>query len=77
MDSFFTIVLSPSTKQYIELINDICRMVTIQITIQFLFFINNPAESEFFSAEFILLVIYVILAVCLYWLVIKKLIIFK
>lgn len=64
-------------KDYIDLINDIARMVTIQITIQFLFFINNPSEINFFSIDFILLTLYMVLGICVYWLIIKKLVIFK
>lgn len=70
-------VIDVPQKEYVELINDICRMVIIQLSIQFLFFINNPSEVDFFSEDFILLVIYIVLGVCLYWLVFKKLIIFK
>ena len=64
-------------KEYLDLINDIARMVTIQVTIQILFYINNPAETQFFSVDFILLLLYVVLGVCVYWLVIKKIVIFK
>jgi heme/copper-type cytochrome/quinol oxidase subunit 4 len=75
MDSFY--IINVPNKEYIELINDICRMIIIQITVQFLFFINSPSEVEFFAAEFILLVIYIVLAVCLYWLIFRKLVTFK
>lgn len=66
-----------SQKEYLEMINDIVRMVTIQVSIQFLFFINSPGKVDFFSADFILMLIYMVLGVCVYWLIIKKMIIFK
>lgn len=69
--------LNVPNKEYVDLINDIARMVTIQVTIQFLFFINNPSEINFFSVDFILLVLYMVLGICVYWLIIKKLVIFK
>lgn len=64
-------------KDYIDFINDVIRMVIIQFMIQFLFYINNEEDTSFFSLDFVLLIIYLILGVCVYWLVIKKLIIFK
>lgn len=75
MESLYTV--NVPNKDYIEFINDIARMVTIQISIQFLFFINNPNAVDFFSADFILMLIYMILGICVYWLIIKKLILFK
>ena len=75
MESLY--VINVPNKEYIEFINDVIRMLTIQVMIQFLFYINNPIETIFFSGDFILLLIYIILGVCVYWLVIKKLIIFK
>lgn len=75
MESLY--VINVPNKEYIEFINDVIRMLTIQVMIQFLFYINNPVETFFFSADFFLLLIYIILGVCVYWLIIKKLIIFK
>lgn len=75
MESLYTV--NVPNKDYIEFINDIIRMVTIQISIQFLFYINNPNAVEFFSADFFLMLIYIILGICVYWLIIKKLVIFK
>ena len=62
--------------EYVNLIEDIIRMVIIQITIQFLYYINNT-EARFFTVDFVLLVLYIILGVCVYWLVFKKLILLK
>lgn len=74
--SQFSWEINVPNKEYLSLLEDLMRMVTIQITIQFLYFINNDNVS-FFSADFVLLLIYVVLGVCVYWLVIKKLVIFK
>lgn len=74
MEALYTITLS--NPEYITLVEDIIRMVIIQTTIQFLYYINN-AESAFFSVDFLLLVVYVVLGVCVYWLVFKKLVHFK
>lgn len=75
MDSLY--ILKLPNKDYIEFANDLSRMLTIQIIIQFLYFLNNPVEVSFFTADFFLLLLYVALGVCVYWLIIKKLISFK
>ena len=64
-------------KEYIDLIDDIVRMVTIQLGIQFLYYLNNPDTIYMFSSDFILIVIYMILGILLYRLVLRKIIIFK
>jgi hypothetical protein len=64
-------------KEYIGLVDDIARMVIIQASIQLLLYATSPEQNQFFSADFILLVIYIILGICLYWLVFKKLVSFK
>ena len=69
-------VINLQNPEYVGLIEDIIRMVTIQITIQFLYFINNT-DVGFFTVDFFLLVIYIVLGVCVYWLIFKKLIVFK
>lgn len=63
-------LLSP---EYVPLFDDIARMVLIQITIQLMFYMSNP-ESAFVTDDFILLMLYIVLGVCLYWLVFKNLI---
>lgn len=64
-------------SEYIDLIDDIVRMVTIQIGIQFLYYLNSSDTVNMFSTDFILLLIYMILGILLYRLVIRKIIIFK
>jgi hypothetical protein len=75
MESLYTVKIP--NKDYLDFLNDVVRMVTIQITIQFLFYINSPGEVNFFSVDFILMIIYMILGICVYWLIIKKLVLFK
>lgn len=74
MEALYTIKLS--NPEYVSMVDDIVRMVLIQVTIQFLYFINNP-DTGFFTADFFLLVLYIVLGVCVYWLIFKKLIVFK
>lgn len=51
--------------------DDIIRMVLIQITIQLMFYMSCE-DRAFFTEEFFLLVLYIILGILLYWLVFKK-----
>lgn len=77
MDEASLYVVDVPKKEYLPMIDDIARMVMIQFSIQLLLFATNPEENQFFSADFILLLIYIVLGVCLYWLVFKRLVVFK
>ena len=70
MESLYTVSLP--NKEYVGMVDDISRMVIIQFTIQFLYYINNKDGEGFFTLDFFLLLIYIILGVCLYWLIFKK-----
>lgn len=74
-ESLYTFSLKD--KEYVDLIDDVVRMVTIQLGIQFLYYLNSPDNVSLFSSDFILLVIYMILGILLYRLVLRKIIIFK
>ena len=63
-------------EEYTGMVDDIMRMVTIQVVIQFLYYLNST-DAPFWTADFVLLVLYVVLAVCFYWLVVKKLVTIK
>lgn len=70
MDSLYT--LSLPNKEYVGMMDDIARMIIIQFTIQFLYFINNKEGEAFFTLDFFLLLVYIVLGVSLYWLIFKK-----
>lgn len=71
MDALYTVKLA--YPEYKGVLEDVIRMVIIQITIQFLYYVNNGVP--FFSVDFFLLVLYIILGVAVYWLVFKKLVV--
>lgn len=73
MDSLY--VVDVPYKEYIPMVDDMLRIVCIQVAIQLMLFASG--ESQFFTAEFIMLVIYIVLGVALYWLVAKKLVVLK
>ena len=75
MDSLY--VVNVPYKEYLPMIDDIARMVIIQAALQVLLYATDPSQNQFFSADFVFLVIYVSLGVALYWLVFKKLVVFK
>jgi hypothetical protein len=75
MDSVY--VIDIPNKDYLGLINDIVRMSTIHVVIQILYYINSPGGEAFLTLDFVLLLLYIVLGVCVYWLVIKKLVSFK
>jgi hypothetical protein len=77
MDNQSLYIVNVPQKEYLELINDIVRMVTIQIIIQILFYINNPSSVQFLSVDFMLMTLYLILGICVYWLIIKRIVIFR
>lgn len=72
--SMYTIDVSGKLgSEYVPLFEDIARMFLIQITIQMMFYMSLP-DRAFMTDEFILLMLYIILGVCLYWLVFKNII---
>jgi hypothetical protein len=76
-EALLTIDLSKKIgREYLIVIDDMTRMLIIQFTIQFMFFLSDPANTTLFSAEYFLLSLYIVLGVCLYWLVFRKLVAF-
>ena len=65
-----------ANKEYLPMVEDIVRMMTIQITLQFLLYINGN-ENAFFTGDFFMLLVYIALGVCVYWLIIKKCVSFR
>tara|TARA_Y100000389_G_scaffold144704_1_gene143110 strand:+ start:5098 stop:5334 length:237 start_codon:yes stop_codon:yes gene_type:complete len=64
------------SKEYKEYIDDLVRMGTIQIIANIMFYISNPMDNKMFSQMFAKTLIFVLLGVSVYWLIIRKLIIF-
>lgn len=63
--------------EYVDVVQDVLRMVILQLTIQFMLYLTDSERYPFFTVEFILMLLYVMLGVLVYWLVIRKLIGFK
>jgi hypothetical protein len=73
--SYFNIDISNRFgPEYIPMIEDMARMVTIQLIIQILVVLSGGASS---LAEFVLLTMYVVLGVAMYWLVMRSVVSFS
>lgn len=59
-------------KEYLPYIEDVIRLLILQISINFMFFIQNPCENSFFRYDFFELLLYIIVGLSVYWLIFKK-----
>lgn len=63
---------------YAGFLEDVLRMLCIQLTIQILLYCSSEEGTmRFLSTQFLLMIVYVILGVALYWLVLKRVVVFK
>lgn len=62
---------------YIDLIEDVTRTFIIQLVVQFMFFVRSPSVYSIFDTEFIETLFYLVLGLCGYWLIFKRLVHFK
>ena len=60
--------------EYVPLVDDTMRMLTLQIIIQFMLMLRSPKEYSMFSESFFELLFYIVLGLMTYWLVIRKLV---
>ena len=61
------------SEDNINMIQDIVRIITLQVVTQTLFVMNNNNIS-FFNMTFLKTVVFLCLAILIYWLIIRKLI---
>ena len=62
-----------NSEENFNMIQDIVRIITLQVVTQTLFVMNNNNIS-FFNMTFIKTVIFLCLSILIYWLIIRKLI---
>lgn len=70
-------VSSAFGKEYVDVFYDMSRMLVIQMVIQMLMHLTDADRFPFFSVEFVLMCIYIVLGVLVYWLIFKKTVQFK
>ena len=62
---------------FVPMANDVLRMVCIQLAIQVMLVLAGGNNGmRLFSADFLLLVFYIALGVMLYWLAVRKVVVF-
>lgn len=64
-------------EEYVGMLDDIARFVVIQIAIQMMLCMMDPARFKFFAPDFLMLLVFIVIGVLLYWLVFKKLVSFR
>lgn len=74
MEALYTITLG--NEEYTGMVNDMIRFATIQVAIQLMLVLMEPDKFSFFSIDFIMLLMFVLIGVMFYWLIIKKIVIF-
>lgn len=76
--SLFEIDISNTLgSDYVEMCNDITRFIMIQVGIQIMLSTTDPERFPFFTNEFFILLMFIIIGVMIYWLVLRKIITFK
>ena len=75
MNSLYKINLDVD-KEYIPMVNDLIRMSIIQIVAQTLFFFISPERVSLISGTFIKTLIFICIGIAVYWLIVRKIIIF-
>ena len=71
--SMFEIIVPPEYRSFIE---DLSRMVMVQVMANFLFFASNPTKYHFFNADFLKSLMFIIVGVACYWLVLRRIVSF-
>lgn len=64
-------------KEYVPMMEDLMRFITIQVCIQFMLYSTSPSHFKMFSADFFMLLLFIVVGVLFYWLILRKLIAFK
>lgn len=64
-------------SEYLPFLNDLLRIIVIQLVAQIMFTLYNSTEYPFLSEIFILTILFLVVGVCVYWLIIKKIVVFS
>jgi hypothetical protein len=77
-NSIYNVNISiPYGVEYVPYMNDMLRMITIQIILQLMLSLRQGSIGVLFSWTLIEVVLYVILGCSMYWLVVRNLITFS
>ena len=64
-------------KEYVPFIEDVSRILIIQIIFQIMLLFKNPMNFGLFDGDFIESLFYLAIGVCVYWLIFKRLVVVK
>lgn len=64
-------------KEYIPVINDVLRMVVIQVVAQMLFVMASKDNERFFSEIFLQTLFFIVMGVLAYWLIVRKILVIQ
>lgn len=67
----------PLSDEYMPFLDDLIRVVIIQLVTQFMFYMYNSDDYPLFNESFFLTMVFLMLGVCAYWLIVKKIIFVK
>ena len=62
------------SSNIVPLMDDVTRMITLQVIIQLMLSLRDNNEYPFFSQTFFELLFYIVLGLMTYWLIIRKVI---
>lgn len=62
--------------EYIHMFDDIVRFIIIQVSMQLLLVTVDSSAYSLFSADFFILLMFVVAGVMAYWLIFRKLVVF-
>ena len=61
-------------KDNVPFLNDVVRMLALQIVIQMLLHVTDPERYSFTDGDFVVLAMFIVVAVSAYWLVLRRLV---
>jgi hypothetical protein len=64
-------------KENVPFLNDVIRMLALQVVIQMMLHVTDPVRYSFTDGDFIVLAMFIVVAVSAYWLVLRRLVEFS
>ena len=63
-------------RDNVVFINDLVRIFIIQMTVQIMMYVTCPDQCTIFSDDFLILLLFISIGICFYWLVFRRLVSF-
>jgi len=62
--------------EYRSMANDLTRMMSLQVFTHYLFYLTDPTKYVLFGADFVRILLFLIISVVFYWLIVRKIILY-